>query len=76
MKEWQTHDFEQSFDVFDWLMIGEKSFEEGWRKKEWLGARENKKLEQKFASNFSLNFQLSWKHSRGKKLEQKFDLKL
>ena len=56
MKEWISHDFEHSFDVFGWLMIGEESLEKGWSKKEWLGGREDKKFEQKFASNFSSNF--------------------
>ena len=56
MKEWISHDFKHSFDVFGWLMIGEESLEKGWSKKEWLGGREDKKLDQKLASNFCTNF--------------------
>ena len=44
MKEWISHDFEHSFDVFGLLMIGEESLEKGWSKKEWLGGREDKKF--------------------------------
>ena len=76
MKEWISHDFEHSFDVFGWLMIGEESLEKGWSKKEWLGGREDKKFEQKFASNFSSNFWNKWKWTREQKAGPKVCLKL